>query len=52
MSKINGSHGVFVGSRIYQGGCPILATSGVFFFVYPATSSYVVSGDLGELLIS
>ena len=49
LSRINGTNGVFVGSRINQGGCHITGTRGFFFFVYPGSQTFVLTGDLGKL---
>ena len=49
LSKVNGSHGVFVGSRVNKGGCWIGSSTAFFLFVYPGSQTYVLSGDLGKL---
>ena len=50
LNKINGTNGVFVGSRTNHGGCWITTTKGFFFFVYPRSQTYVLTGDLGKVL--
>lgn len=48
LSKINGSEGVFVGSRVSPGGCGIGGATGVFLFVFPISKTYIVTEDLAH----
>ena len=46
----NGTSGMFVAARVDRGGCGVNKAGGVFFFVFPNTSTFIVSSDLSESL--
>lgn len=47
----NASDGYFVGARIYQGGCWLYDSTGIFFFVYPHPQRFVVTGNIGRFIL-
>ncbi|XP_045189275.2 galactocerebrosidase-like isoform X2 [Mercenaria mercenaria] len=51
LGEANSSDGYFVGARIFEGGCNILDSTGIFFFVFPATQRFLVTGNIGQSVI-
>lgn len=48
LGDVNATDGYFVAARIWEGGCKLISSTGVFFYVYPATQRFVVSADIGQ----
>ena len=46
--RVNGTTGVFVAARVDKGSCPVQTAQGIFFSVFPKSSKFMVSCDLGK----
>jgi hypothetical protein len=49
LGDANSTDGYFVAARIFEGGCNLMDSNGIFFFVYPESQRFVVNGDIGML---
>lgn len=47
VGTVNATSGVFVAARIDKGGCSAFAAEGIYFFLFPAEGTLLVTGDLG-----
>lgn len=48
LAEVNASDGYFVAARIWEGGCRLTGSTGIFFFVYPATQRFIVTSDIAQ----
>jgi len=48
LSSVNGSSGAFLAVHVGPGGCEVSKYHGLFFTVFPANSSFVVSSDISK----
>ncbi|XP_046548390.1 galactocerebrosidase-like [Haliotis rubra] len=46
LTKVNGTKGVFVASRVKHGGCDSYDTTGIFFYIFPDDKFYILSQDI------
>jgi len=46
--SVNGTTGTFLAVHVGPGGCKISEYQGIFFTVFPANSSFVVSSDISK----
>ncbi|KAK3581824.1 hypothetical protein CHS0354_007226 [Potamilus streckersoni] len=51
LGDVNGTDGVFLAALINQGGCDILTADGIYFFLYPKSKQYMVTGNAARTKI-
>ncbi|XP_060551799.1 galactocerebrosidase-like isoform X2 [Ruditapes philippinarum] len=51
LGDTNSTDGYFVAARIFEGGCKLIDSTGIFFFVYPESQRFVVTGNIAQSVI-
>lgn len=49
VGDVNGSNGIFLGVRIDKGGCETYAAGGIFLFIFPNESIFLLANDIRKL---